>query len=438
MISVKCKIKNEIQIDNYICQFNNVLRYAYNRFCDGLDFLSIYHKCNKELKNKDLLDASFVESAVNKAQWIFKTSGSGVIFGGKKNFFDVKYGKSDGSEFKENRNKWLLSVGRAGFKGNRKFNFDLDNNKVVFKPSRNVKIGIEFEPVGKNQRKLLSAAQILSQSKLCPITVSLSKDYIIFHIDEKIIQEKTARKSVKKGRILSLDSNPQFIGVVVSDYESETTKTTIHKEVIDLKLLSDVSTEKRYYEILSVAQRIAKLAKHYGCELVAYEDLTIKSRDHKKGTSFNRKVNNTWNRNKFFNNLKKWLNIYDVKHQEIAPQYSSFIGQMTNENEPDMIAAAMEIGRRAYIFNRVYLVKDKPKEEFSGGIIFPELSTVPLPTRWKEMVESKGWKTWNPFFGYIKKSKLSYRFLFRDWLIANHGSCFRHKSRKSNVFLCFC
>lgn len=94
MISVKCKIKNTIEIDGYIRQFNNVLRYAYNRFCEGLDFLSIYHKCNKELNNKDLLDASFVESAVNKAQWIFKTNGSGVIFGGKKNFFDVKYGKS--------------------------------------------------------------------------------------------------------------------------------------------------------------------------------------------------------------------------------------------------------------------------------------------------------------------------------------------------------
>ena len=437
MISVKCKIKNTIEIDGYIHQFNNVLRYAYNRFCEGLDFLSIYHKCNKELNNKDLLDASFVESAVNKAQWIFKTNGSGVIFGGKKNFFDVKYGKSDGSEFKENRNKWLLSVGRAGFKGNRKFNFDLDNNKVVFKPSRNVKIGIEFESTGKNQRKLLSAAQILSQSKLCPITVSLSKEYIIFHIDEKIIQEKTARKNIKKGRILSLDSNPQFIGIVVSDYESETTKTAIHKEVIDLRLLSDASTEKRHYEILGIAQKIAKLAKHYGCELVAYEDLTIKSKDHKKGTCFNRKVNNIWNRNKFFNTFKKWLNIYDIKHQEIAPQYSSFIGQLTNENDPDMIAAAIEIGRRAYIFNRVYLVKDAPKEKFSG-VIFPELSTVPLPTRWKEMVESKGWKTWNPLFRYIKKSKLSYRFLFRDWLIANHGSCFRHKSRKSNIFLCFC
>ncbi len=87
MVSVKCKIKNTIEIDDYTRQFNNVLRYAYNRFCEKLDFLSVYHKCNKELKNKELLDASFIESAVNKAQWIFKTRGSGVIFGGKKNFF---------------------------------------------------------------------------------------------------------------------------------------------------------------------------------------------------------------------------------------------------------------------------------------------------------------------------------------------------------------
>lgn len=437
MISVKCKIKNAIEIDDYTRQFNNVLRYAYNRFCEKYDFLSVYHKCNKELNNKELLDASFIESAVNKAQWIFKTRGAGVIFGGKKNFFDIKNKKTDKLEFCKKRNEWLLSVGRAGFKGNRKFNFDLDNNRVIFKPSKNVKIEINFEEVGKNQRKLLSAAQVLSQIKQCPITVSLSKEYIIFSIDEKIVQEKNSPKRAKRNRILSIDSNPQFIGVVIADYKSEFEKKVVHKEVIDLKSLEKVSTNKRHYEILGVAQRIAKLAKHYGCELVAYEDLTIKSKDHKKGTAFNKKVNNKWNRQKFFDNFKKWLNIYDIRHQEIAPQYSSFIGQMMNEKEPDMIAAAFEIGRRAYIFNRVYLVKDTPKEKFSG-VIFPELSTVPLPTHWKEMVESKGWKTWNAFFRYIKKSKLSYRFLFYDWVKSCNKSYLRHKSRKSNVFLHFC
>lgn len=437
MVSVKCKIKNTIEIDDYTRQFNNVLRYAYNRFCEKLDFLSVYHKCNKELKNKGLLDASFIESAVNKAQWIFKTRGSGVIFGGKKNFFDIKNKKTDKSEFCKKRNEWLLSVGRAGFKGNRKFNFDLDNNKIVFKPSKKVKIEIIFEDVGKNQRKLLSAAQALSQIKQCPITVNLSKEYVIFSIDEKIIQERVSQKDVKRNRILSIDSNPQFVGIVIADYESEFKKKVIHKEVIDLKSLEKVSTNKRHYEILSVAQRIAKLAKHYSCELAAYEDLTIKNKDHKKGTIFNKKVNNKWNRQKFFNNFKKWLNIYNIKHQEIAPQYSSFIGQMMNEKEPDMIAAAFEIGRRAYIFNRVYLVKDTPKEKFSG-VIFPELSTVPLPTHWKEMVELKGWKTWNAFFRYIKKSKLSYRFLFYDWVKTCNKSYLRHKSRKSNVFLHFC
>ena len=438
MISIKCKIKNNIEIDAYLHQFNNVMRFAYNRFCEGLDFLSVYHKCNKELKNKELLDASFIESAVTKAQWIFKTSGNGVIFGGKNNFFDLKYHKTSPEEFQNKRNKWLLSVGRAGFKGNRKFNFDLDNNKIVFKPCRNVKIEIEFENVGKNQRKLLTAAQLLSKEKRCSITVSLSKDYAIFHIDEKILQVEDSRKNIKKNRILSIDSNPQFIGIVIADHESENKQLHIHKEVIDLRSLETVSTEKRHYEIFSVAQRIAKLAKHYGCELVAYEDLTIKSKNHNHGKNFNRKVNNKWNRRKFFDNLKKWLSIYSIKHQEIAPQYSSFIGQMMNENEPDMIAAAIEIGRRAYIFNRIYLVKDLPAENFSKGIIFPDLSTVSLPTRWKEMVDLKGWKTWNPFFRYIKKSKLSYRFLFYEWVKTYNKSYFRHKSRKSNVFLCFC
>ena len=60
MISIKCKIKNDIQIDDYTRQFNNVVRFAYNRFVDGLSLSEIYHKCNKELKNIELLDASYL------------------------------------------------------------------------------------------------------------------------------------------------------------------------------------------------------------------------------------------------------------------------------------------------------------------------------------------------------------------------------------------
>ena len=129
------------------------------------------------------------------------------------------------------------------------------------------------------------------------------------------------------------------------------------------------------------------------------------------------------------------MNIYDIRFQEIAPQYSSFIGQLMNENEPDMIAAAIEIGRRAFLFNKIYLLKEEPKENFPNGIVFPDLSTAPLPTRWKKMVELRGWKTWKSLFAYSKKSKLSYRFLFRDWVNAHDESCLRHKTRKSNIFL---
>lgn len=428
MLSIKVKIKHEIEIDDYLRQFNNVVRVSYNRFVDGLSLSQIYHLCNKSLKNIDLLDASFVEGAVLKAQWIFKTQGKKVIFGGKQNFLSKKYKKKDKREF--NKNKWLTSIGRKSFKGNRKFNFNLENNKIVFKPEKKVKIPIEFHPPKGFQHKLLLKAGIMANSKELPITINLSKDYIIFQIDETILQEP-AQKSIKN-RVLAIDSNPNFIAVSVSDFDSNDKQTVIYKELLNLKELNKCkNTNKRTYEIYKIAKHIAKLAKHYHCEIVGIEELIIPSKDHKKGKQYNKSINNNWNRTAFFNCLKKWLNIYSIKFQEIASQYSSFIGQLTNENEVDSIAASLEIARRAYLFNRIFLKRDKTP----CSIIYPDLKSVSLPTRWKKMVTVKAWQTWKPLYEHIKKSKLSYRFLFDDWVKTNNRSSSRFQSRKSNVFL---
>ena len=437
MTSIKAKIKNEIHVEDYIREFNNVKRFAYNRFCDKKTLSEVYHLATKTLNNCDLLDASFRESAVFKAKEVYDTSGEGVIFGKRSEFNKLKYHKEGAEELK--KNVYFYSQGRKDFKGNRKFNFDLNNNKVIFKPKNGIKIEIEFENVSKNQRELLNKAQILSQQKLLPITVSVSQEYIIFSIDESIIKEPKEVKIIKN-RILAFDSNPEFIGLTITDHKDADTKHVIHHEVIDLRKLSDCSTNKRTHEIYSVAQRIAKTAKQYKCELVAYENLTIKPKDHKKGKDFNRKVNNIWNRTKFFQNLNKWCNIFGIKTQEIECAYSSFIGQLMNETDPDMIAASKEISRRAFLFYNVYVTKEISLVDETGkkvDIIYPRFDLNILPTRWKKMVECDDkLSNWKKLFSHLKKSKLSYRFSFYDW--KQSKPFFRHKSRKSNVFLYLC
>lgn len=429
MISIKCKITNSPDLSEYFRQYGSVLRFSYNRiFKDKKDTLETYH-LTKTLNNTKLLDASFREFAVQEAKQIISSQEERgrkkIIFGGKKGFWDLKFKKAQKSEFE--RNSYFYCIGRAGFKGNRKFNFDLLNEKVVFKPERDVKICIEFK-VPSNYKKLLNKAQELADKKRCSISVRVNKEYIIFNVDEKIIQHQ--KKRVVLSRVLAIDSNPEFIGLTVSDFCGDK-QVVVHKQVFNLTGLSNESKNKRGHEIFAISKSIAKLALHFKCGVVGLEKLKIKSKDHKKGKKFNKKVNNLWNRTKFFNNLKKWLNIFNVKFIEVLPQYSSLIGQFNFPEETDSVAASLEIARRANLFDRIYLRKVEEKRD----ILFPVWTNDILETtRWKEMFHGKSFTSWLQLFAHIKESKLSYRFLFRDW--KQSAVFFSFKSYTSKV-ICY-
>jgi hypothetical protein len=430
MVSIKCKIVNNIEIDDYVRQFNNVKRFAFNRFKDGYGFSQI-NKLTKALNNLELLDASLIEGAMMKAKEVYDLNkNKKVIFGGKSEFIKLKYKKENSKPLKKNVNLWI--AGKCIDKGNRKFNFDFENNTVVFKPSRGIKIPIIFKEPSKNQKKLLLKAHELTRVKGVSISVNVSNEYITFTLEENIIKE-THNPIIN--RILAIDSNPENIGLSIIDWK-EGSKTTIHKEVIDLKELRDLSSNKKHHEIFSVSQRIANLAKRYQCELVCHEKLVIKSKDNGKGKLFNRLVNNNWNRIKFFSNLIKWCNIFGIKTQEISPEFSSFIGQLTNEEEPDMIAASIEISRRGYLFFNHYVTKRISSVIGEKvDIIYPEFNVSSLPTRWKKMVEDNdALNSWKKLYYHLKKSKSSYRFPLNVWKQTKES--FRHKSRKSKIFLC--
>jgi hypothetical protein len=121
-------------------------------------------------------------------------------------------------------------------------------------------------------------------------------------------------------------------------------------------------------------------------------------------------VNNYWLRNLIINNIKKRCNIIGIKTIEVLPQYSSFIGQMNNPDDVDSIASAIELNRRAVLFDKIYVKKELPRQE----ILYPKFDIGSLATRWKETLKntSNNIKSWKDMYSLFKKSKTSYRFLF--------------------------
>jgi len=168
--------------------------------------------------------------------------------------------------------------------------------------------------------------------------------------------------------------------------------------------------------------RIIALSKHHRVELIAFEDLNMKTKDHGKGKKYNRSVNNSWNRSRLIQNLVKKCNINGIKYKEIPAFYSSFVGCLMQSEEYDSIAAAMELSRRA----RQFLTNQSVTN-------FPEVDLKAITTRWKEMLGSEidvfSWK--NLYDWFKKRTKLSYRKLFR--LQNFEGVSFRLKSVTSGV-----
>jgi IS605 OrfB family transposase len=239
-----------------------------------------------------------------------------------------------------------------------------------------------------------------------------------------ILKEKEYKPIYK--RICAIDMNPNYIAVVVRHG-----KTILHKEIFGLYNLNQCkNTNKKKYEDHEIAKRLIKIAKHYKCEYFAYETLNIQSGDKGKGRIFNKFCNNDWRRNRLTQSITKWCNIIGIKIQEVLPEYSSFIGQVRNEDEYDSIAAAIELSRRAWLFVSYYKYQDV--QEVKGNIV-GIMRKLPkcLVDRWKKKLNMKNFTTYKSLYLEIKKTKYSYRHLFDP-----KSFSFRLKSVKSLVDVC--
>ena len=470
---VKTKLKqHETSFNKKLKQINDITKQLENN-----DFVS-----KKEKKHKYKL--------INKLSYLKRNKDKNITFGGKQlqrnitklhndiksliKSNDVKLSKQINEkqellnkyklQFKENRKLGFSFTGRSNEKGNRKFNFDLKNNKIVFKPNKNTKINIEFTFKSKKIEKLLYKLQELSDNKSIPLTVTIKGDDLFISYDNELVngysfneidclkeQSITKDKDIKKqiyikykneqdlrkqenkivNRYLSVDLNPNYIGLSVFDSKNNIIDKLIHKQIIDLNDLNNKLSKsssdkkqlkqnnKRNHEITIIWKYIFNLCSHYKVYNFVMEDLDFKP-DNKitKGKECNRLRTNLWNRGLIEQLINKYTQNIGLNLVKVNPVYSSFIGNMIY-TYPDPISASLEIGRRGIV------------KYIKGGSIYPELTLINQEKLDYLLGENNvgDWSSWKQLYNTI--SLLRYRNPVEGLLDKNLKS---HKSKCQHLF----
>ena len=274
MKTIKLKIKNDINLTKELKEFNSIVRFSFNRFQEGLKEKEVREKVNSVFKN----NCWFNQCAIKVSQQLFKKhKDKKIIFGGKyllKQYMKKLITKEEYSKAK------LLPIniqGEACKKGNRLFNFDLTNSKIILKLSKKNHQEIEFYKPAKNLYVELSKIQELVENKELTLTVSLNNDYIWLTFDESLLQLNEKFKDLKINRVLGIDLNPNYIGLSILEFNKNDEFKILHKQVLDLNILNITSkkssedksskylTNKRKFELIQVCYEINKLMNYWKC-----------------------------------------------------------------------------------------------------------------------------------------------------------------------------
>lgn len=412
MITIKLKLENEIDILKEQKTFNNIVRLSFNRYQDGFKEKEIRSYLKAKFPE---INSWFVQCGIKVGNQLYqKHKDKKIIFGGKFNLKRYLKKLISKEEFKEKRLLPITIQGEQLHKGNRLFNFNFENNEIVFKLSKLDHRTLKYKIPHKKIRNNLIRLQELVDNKQITITVSLTKSNIYLIFDESKILDCNF-KNLKKNRVLGIDMNPNYIGLSILEFDDKDEFKILNKQIFDLTKLTqktgksgvDKTTKylnnKRHHEIIQIVYDIVKLVDYWKCDKVVIEDLNIKSSNKGHGKNFNRLCNNVWNRNLFVNKLKSLSLLCNFSLVEVNSCYSSFIGNVVfgNENTPDMIAASIEIARRGY-------------KKFEKSWFYLSIKDERIDEQWKQTLS--GFDNWKSAFQEIKKSKVKYRFLLLDFI----------------------
>ena len=422
MKTIKLKIMNSIDLNYELKIYNSVVHFAYNRFHDdnSLKEKDVRSQVNQLFKGK--LNSWLLQCAIKEGKSIQERNESKkVIFGGKLLYKRYLRKLINKEEFDKQRQLPISSQGEMLQKGNRMFDFHFDNQSLIFKVSRDKHIDIQLGHIHRNLQKELNKLNELCYDKKATVSIKLNNDYIWITYDEKLLCNSVKFNELKYNRVMGLDMNPNYIGLSVIEFNKEDDFKILYKQVFDLKKLTDknISTNKRQYEIIKICHTINNLVNYWKCKKLSIEELNIKSSDKGQGRNFNRLCNNVWDRTLLSNKLLILSNIYGYELVKVNPVYSSFIGNLVygDETTPDMVAASIEIARRAY-------------KKYEKNWFYPVFDIDCLDERWKQTLT--GVKDWKTAFLKIKNSKVKYRVLLND-IVQN--AVFSKYNKKSKVII---
>ena len=418
MKTIKLKIMNNIDLNYELKTYNSVVHFAYNRFHDSSvkekDVRSQVNQLFKGKLNSWLLQCAIKDGKATQERHYNKT----VIFGGKTLYKRYLRKLITKEEFSKQRQLPISSQGEMLHKGNRMFDFHFENQLIVFKISKDKHIDIQLGNIHKRLQKELNKLNELCYDKKATVSIKLNNDYIWITYDEKLLDNSMKFNCLKDNRVMGLDLNPNYIGLSVIEFDKENNFKVLHKQVFELKGLTDkkVSKDKRHYEIIKTCHTINGLINYWKCKKLSIEDLNIKSGNKGQGKNFNRLCNNVWDRTLVTNKLTMLSNIYGYELVKVNPAYSSFIGNLAygNEMTPDMIAASIEIARRGF-------------KKYEKKWFYPDFNIERLDEQWKQTLT--GVKDWKNAFLKIKNSKVKYRVLLNDVIQNAVLSKFNRKSK---------
>ena len=134
--------------------------------------------------------------------------------------------------------------------------------------------------------------------------------------------------------------------------------------------------------------------------------------------AYNR-IKEGWSDNQTWHHLKKIFGVNCWLASSAAREARGIFNLNKNKtiifggpNTPDMVAASIEIARRAY-------------KKFEKGWSYPKFNVERLDERWKQTLA--GVKTWKELAQKIKESGLKYRFLLADCI---RNAVFRTSHKK--------
>ena len=392
--------------DSRIC--SSMRRFVFNRLLEKKSKVQINaelkekFKCNSFLRNSEIIDGSVTFDGFKKRNC------EKLYFGQFKRF---QKGLITKEEYRDSRNTGIYSVGEANQKGNRLFKVDVQNGKIIYKRACKEHYDLIIDEKLNSKRKaLLSRIQSLMEEKKTPITFKVKNNYVYLTYDEKVVEKENQFKNLKSNRVLGIDLNPNYFGISIIEFDKNNEFKVLYKEAIDVSLLQNESKNKIDFELHQINHHILRLCKNFKVSKLSVEDLKFKKKNTFRDKERNRLCKNQFRYSMVKNHLNTLCSTYGVELIEVNAAYSSIIGNFVHgsENCPDMVAASIEIARRAY--------KKFEKGWFQPSFVSKQRLMQVLGNQWKEEL-GLGYQSWKGLSGEIKESKLKYRFP----LLPNHA-----------------